>query len=199
MSLICFTGAGATGKTTILNEITKKLDLVALPSVVREFFKQKGVSSVADCLSRNKAWQFDFQCKLFDHFLMCIDKIVAKNPRKIVISDRSPFDHYAYCVMANDTPLVKIQELHKKLELFLLKYKSISIFFYFKYPTNWSNEQTDGFRYIPGGINITIDALIYKRLHDNFPIPIYNVPDTSIDERVNFVSKIILQWNGSCD
>ena len=93
--LILFTGAGGTGKTTLMKVLAEKLDLPIVGSVVRETVKKFGVHTEDQQrnLSPEKAWEM----QLAIHDAM-EDSLVTAAKAGPYITDRSMLDPLAYAL-----------------------------------------------------------------------------------------------------
>lgn len=89
---IGLTGAGGTGKTTVMRLVAKALGVPELPSVVRGVFEDFGVKHEAEQLAWQTERKWQLQRAIFDRRL----KVESEYPNGF-ISDRTILDHLMYC------------------------------------------------------------------------------------------------------
>lgn len=191
VTLVCFAGSGATGKTTLVNALEKKLTgAVVHRSITREYYASAGVLSEADFLAMSPADRMSFQLELYNYFLKTLEERVAalKVERKstIMLSERSVFDHYAYTLYGS-RELVGGAEMHT-LDEGVLRFKRLRpLIMYLPYPVPWASAGLDGFRAQEPAKDSIIDAVVHTRLSRNRDVWCGTVPLGEIEKRVSWV------------
>lgn len=200
-TLICFAGAGGTGKTSIVNKLHSRLSsdadgvepaCVIHRSIVREFYASKGVPDEASFLAMSASDRAEFQLALYDYYINKLEEccLEEKNNKKIVLCERSIFDHFAYSVYGS-RELLDAEGL-KALEAGVRRFKALKpAVFYLPYPTPWDHLAADGFRSRELAKDTIVDALIYKQLSVNRSVWTHTLPPVDIEARVKGVFHIL--------
>lgn len=191
VTLVCFAGAGATGKTTLVNALEKKISgAVIHRSIVREYYASAGVSSEADFLTMTPEDRMAFQLGLNDYFLTNMENRVAElqveRKSSVILSERSVFDHYAYTLYGS-------RELLGDAEMGALnagvqRFKCLRpLVMYLPYPVPWKAAGADGFRAQEPAKDSIIDAVVHTQLSRNRDVWCGTVPIGDIEKRINWI------------
>lgn len=182
--LIGFTGAGATGKSTVLNAIR---DLPGCPpiltSVSRRVFAERGLASEADQDALSPADRWALQSHIFE------EQWRLESSLQSYVTERTSLCRLAYTVFRNGTHMTDEQweTLSTRVESDMRKYDAL---FYF--PIAPFNVTDDGFRQGGRPYNWCLDAMIRTFLADR-AIPFMDVGRTTVDERVDMVSAALFR------
>jgi hypothetical protein len=164
-TLITFSGAGATGKTSIVEKLHSMMPGKSAihRSIVREFYAKQGVPSEAAFLAMPQEARYTFQLDLFDYYLTALETFVRETTAEVVLCERSVFDHFAYTMYGTGSLLVAkdIQILHHGIRRFVALKPMV---FYLPYPTPWDSQGADGFRARELAKDTLVDAMISKLL-----------------------------------
>ena len=187
-NIVAFCGAGGTGKTVVLEALSKKLTELGIEhkvhySIVREFYASKGIASEADLHKQTEEEKVAFQFELAQFFIRKINE-VCEGYNGYVLCDRSIFDHFAYWTFSgiNSIKLSEIRAYQKLFDEYLEKVNSI---WYFPYPAEFSKDvDPDSFRWAPPAKNLIIDSLILRQL-EGMSIDYHWMNEGSIESRVN--------------
>lgn len=176
VTLVCFAGSGGTGKTTLVNEIYKRVvDDNDVPymgkvkihkSVVRDFYKLWRVADEAAYHALMSPVRLRFQMELFDYYLDKLRECVRKaEDGTTVLCERSAFDHFAYVLYGAREMLTPMAMKHLRgcLDTFMALQPHV---FYLPYPTPWDDQGSDGFRAREPAKDTLVDAMIFKLLHE---------------------------------
>lgn len=160
--IVAFCGVGGSGKTTTLREVDKRLQntnlrngYVIVPSIVRDFYRERGIASEIEYSKLPQKDRTKFQLDLYFHYIKNMQKAVAENPGKTIISDRSLVDHFGYSFI--DTPFdgEQFEELKKGLLQFYDMTRTIFVF-----PMQTFVDKEDKFRYTPYSRMVTLSLTI---------------------------------------
>lgn len=178
-TLICLSGAGATGKTSVVNEFLKKLHNPKVPdadqrvvfhgSIVRAYYASQNVANEVEFLKLRPPQRKTFQVGLIMYYMDQLEQFVYLSRsagKNVVICDRSLFDHVAYTIYGSSELIydADLAELNK----LIIRFKKLSpVVFYLPYPTPWDKDGGDGFRVRLPGKDLIIDSLIQRNLHAN--------------------------------
>lgn len=197
VTLICFAGAGGTGKTSVVDKLHSRISsdkdgvepaCVIHRSMVREFYASRGVTSEAGFLNLAPKERLEFQLALYTYYISkleeCVHSLEAKG--RVVLCERSIFDHFAYTLYGS-------RELFsdhgmKLLEDGVRRFKNLSpCVFYLPYPTPWDHLAADGFRARELAKDTIVDALIFKLLSQNRAVWTNTLPPVSVEARATAV------------
>lgn len=188
--LVGFTGAGATGKSTVLNAIR---DIPRCPpiltSVARRVFAERGLKTEADQDALSPAARWDLQMHIFEEQW----KLEASLPS--YVTERTSLCRLVYTVFRNATHMTDSQwiELGDRVERDMRKYDAL---FYF--PIAPFNLTDDGFRQGGQSYNWCLDSMIRTFLADR-GIPFVDVGRTTVAERVKMVTAVLFPGGHSVD
>jgi predicted ATPase len=211
MIRVFFTGAGGTGKTSVLDSIVIVLaemgyKVEKFGSVARSFFAENGIATEAAGLDRPEEDRLDFQSRLFDWYCNKLEEasIKAKSTGcDLMFADRSPFDHQAYITYSapNFRSMSSIKEgLDKSVEI-LTDARFASEIFLFPSLCNWMKPEVvaEGMRFAPPGKNFMIHSLIKASLDDRYIPYLMFEPESSVEERGNqIIDSLKASGNVSC-
>lgn len=203
-TLICFAGAGGTGKTSVVNNLHSRITsdadgvepaCIIHRSIVREFYATRGVADEASFLSMSAPQRAEFQLALYDYYITKLEEFCADAAKteKVVLCERSIFDHFAYTVYGSRELLNG--DGMKVLEDGIRRFKVLHpCVFYLPYPTPWDHLAADGFRARELAKDTIVDALIYKLLSQNRSVWTNTLPTVSIEARATAVISSV--WVG---
>lgn len=165
--LVCMTGAGGTGKTTVLKALKSLVPRIEEHgSIVREFYASRGLTNEREFHRMTAAERRDFQLDLFDYYVESLESAVKNAKSPVVVCDRSVFDHYAYTLYGTREQLN--EDGLDRLEWGVARFKALNPdVYYFPYPAPWSYtlETEDGFRAVEPAKDLIIDAVIFRQLN----------------------------------
>lgn len=193
--LICCAGTGGTGKTSLVNALTQRLESEGRPnfihiirSVVRAYYASKGLADEAAFLALSPAERYEFQLGLYSFY---VDNLIKemKNPKaQLLLCERSIFDHYSYTVYGMETMLDDrtMNLLHRGIEAFCNLHVRV---LYLPYPTPWDNAVgvADGFRARQLSKDTIVDALIFKQLSTHRSVWAGTVPIDTPEARAQYI------------
>lgn len=163
--LICFTGSGGTGKTTVLNQLAKFDEITVFPSIVRKFYASSGMTDEKAFQTLHPEQKVKFQKALITHYMMSLEGAIHDCKTDILVADRSITDHIAYAIVSG-TGVMTQRDLDDLYGLYsrFLKLKPSPRLVYFPYPASWmrNGSTEDGFRHVDPIKDTMIDALVYK-------------------------------------
>ena len=176
---IGFTGAGGTGKTTVLNALDRNEFVKSLPrlsSPTRLVYARWGITE-ADQLHMTGDEKLRLQMEIFEERVRAED-----NVGETFLSDRTLLDNYAYCLFRNYEMIDRhsLDMLESQVRANLKLYTHI---FYF--PILF-DPPSDGFRQTGYAYNRMIDSIIHAFLSRN-GVAAYTVPMGSPEERAHFI------------
>jgi hypothetical protein len=149
--MIMFVGAGAVGKTSVLNEYMEMTwePIVPIKSIIRDFYRSRGYSSQESVGKLSNTEQMHFQHDLMSAYIRNLLNVDRTYPQSILF-DRSPFCHLAYVLHAENQVLdPQTPETKYSIVESALSHTNRPIFlFLFDYPQPWMTDKTgeDGFR-----------------------------------------------------
>lgn len=176
---IGFTGAGGTGKTTVLNVLDLNEYVRGLPrlsSPTRAVFARWGITE-ADQESMTPDDKLRLQMEIFSERVSAEERV-----GDTFLSDRTLLDNYAYCLFRNYERLDRhsLELLESQVQANLKLYTHI---FYF--PILF-DPPSDGFRQVGFAYNRCIDSIIQSFLTRN-RVASFVVPMGTPEERARFV------------
>jgi hypothetical protein len=177
-----FTGAGATGKSTVIREIALLSDCPPiLTSVARGVFAERGLSSESQQDAMTPAERWDLQMEIFDR------QFALERSCDSYVTERTSLCRLAYCVFRNGTAMSDgdWERLSGEVESDMRSYDAV---FYF--PVAPFNVVDDGFRQGGRAYNWCLDSMIRSFLIDR-EIPFVDVGRTSVEERVSMIASAI--------
>lgn len=218
MRVLMLAGAGGVGKTTVLNRMgslhlfqnveiktvalpnnpiterfpqVKDMHFETLPSITRDFYASKGLSTEAQSLAQTEQEQLDFQLAMFDFYLSKNEQVIEEARQRgvdVLITDRAPHDYIAWTVYKAQTlmTLELFEDMVGRANEFAADIEAELIFF--PYPQKWSrNQPSDNFRQDYPGKNLLISAMLHNLIFDRADMDgvvcTYLLP-TDIDARV---------------
>ncbi len=192
--LITLSGAGATGKTSVVEELHRLMPDKSIihRSIVREFYAQEGVANETEFLGLPAGQRHEFQLALFNHYLMRIEEEARMCTRDVMLCERSVFDHFAYTLYGTRELLTAddLQTLWHGVRRFMaLKPRT----FYLPYPTPWDKDGADGFRAREVAKDTLVDAMIAKLLSQSRAAWAGTVPFLPVYDRAMFIVREV--WN----
>lgn len=195
-NLIGCAGAGGTGKTSVLQGVVEKFTAEGIPTITfmspaRAFFAQNGIADEKSLLAMPENAIRQFQMELLDVFLNATAKMTRENHDKMVIADRTAFDHLAYIIYysPNTLTLAHYSELLRKVRIYS---EMLGAIVHFPYPAAFSRDvDPDNFRWAPPGKNIAVACLIGQHAIDHrlnmSPLHIELDQNGSTKERVDTI------------
>lgn len=177
--LVGFTGAGATGKSTVLDAIRGLPGCPPiLTSVSRRVFAERGLRTESDQDDLSPTERWELQSQIFEEQWRLEASLTS------YVTERTSLCRLAYTVFRNGTHMSDDQwkTLATRVEADMRKYDAL---FYF--PIAPFNMTDDGFRQGGRPYNWCLDAMIRTFLADR-GIPFTNVGMTTVAERVDLVS-----------
>lgn len=164
--LICFCGAGGTGKTTILNHLREFDEITVHGSIVRQFYAMKGIASEIQFSTLSTMGKVKFQKELNRYYLDTLIEAIDSCSTEYLACDRSIFDHVAYAIYSGQGMLGRddIDYLDELAYEFTSIKGVITTVAYFPYPAPWitSGQTEDDFRHVDTVKDTIIDALMYR-------------------------------------
>lgn len=183
--LICLSGAGGTGKTSVLAPLQRLLvgagkKVEVWPSVTRKFYASRKIAGEADFLVLSDQERLKFQVDLYWFYVNGLILKMHETTADVVLADRAAFDHFAHIFATTKLTKWIVSDLSLGLDYFMELRPQV---FYFGYPTPWLEKAADGFRAQDPGKDALIDAVIFKQWHRRFgPLGGYNaVPIWNVD------------------
>ena len=161
--IIAFCGSGGTGKSSVLELVSNKLNDSGIknkihPSVVREFYGIKGISSEKELINQTEADKVKFQWELANYFINRLNNEI-NNYDGYLLCDRSLYDHLAYWIYSGANT-IKLEDYRKYIDLIREYDKNLIALVYFSYPVSFSKDvDPDSFRYAPPAKNLIIASL----------------------------------------
>ncbi len=182
---IGFAGAAGSGKTTLVNELGKKMENTGIVKEVArdvfETFKEKfGVNSLKEIREDGKL-HLRFQ-------KMILDKQIAKEKEmsekyKTILTDRTVYDIFVYLVLRGD--LNQLEAFTKYFNYRMENFKKYDLIFV---PGYIEDNVDDGLRSYDLEDRETQELLIISLLNRE---KWYYVPVMSVNKRINFVKEVI--------
>jgi AAA domain len=177
---IGISGAGATGKSTVMQMVAAELGIPMLPSVVRGVFARHGLNE-KDQLNMLPSEAWELQREIFEA------RIAAEHATPNFISDRTLVDHMAYCLFrasgaipdeASDSYMAIMHESLKT-------YDAV----FFLSPIATITRKRDGFRQNGKAYEIAMDILM-RGLYDYIQYYPHPVRSASAEDRVDEIIKL---------
>lgn len=190
--LVCFAGAGGTGKTSLANGVKELLPNVEIHrSVVREFYAKCGVATETAFQAKPPEWRKGFQNELLEYYITELTDALQRSKADYLVCERSVFDHIAYTIYGSrelyDT---EMHNLATRRIHWFAKLKPLVI--YLPYPTPWDHLAADGFRDRSMAKDLIIDALIKTMLQSHADIVTYTeTPTMPLGDRVRLTAKLM--------
>jgi len=178
---IGISGAGSTGKTTVMRMVAEKLNMPMLPSVVRGVFARHGLNE-KDQLNMLPSEAWELQHEIFEA------RIAAEHATPSFISDRTLVDHMAYCLF-RASGAIPDEASDVYMEIMRDSVKAYDAIFFLR-PLNVITTKEDGFRQNGKGYEIAMDILM-RGLYDHiryFPCPVFS---TTAEDRADEIIKVI--------
>lgn len=177
---IGFMGAGGTGKSTTLKELTD-IDLPVLGSVTRSIMNAEGVASEAEQESWGPRDKWNLQKKIFQA------RIDAESELDEFISDRTMIDHLAYCLVRCYDGMTD-EELSWARDIVTKSMSTYTFLFYF--PISFVPE-SDGLRQSGESYRRLIDHTMLGIAYDlGFGMELVNVGSKTPQDRANIVREL---------
>ena len=185
---IGFTGAGGTGKSTVLNrlkDLGKFTGVPSLPSVMSEVMAHNNVTSDTNLLLRTAEERKKFQCDAWQFRRMKEEQF-----NQNFISDRTLLDHLAYIITTggiDDLPRIPdVADIMDREDLYLSTTQANMMLYdqVFFFPINVFH-QVDH-RRSSIAYHRTLEALI-KYFLDFWQIPYWTVVMPDLQSRANFI------------
>lgn len=168
-TLITFSGAGATGKTTLVDALAAKFPVdgcVVHRSIVRRFYKENGIENENAFLLMPAEERRDFQMRLIGYYMTDLENAVKVGGAPVMICERSIFDHFAYTLYGT-RELLRAEDMVFLRECIVRFTALRPCTFYLPYPTPWDSAGADGFRAREVAKDTLVDAMIFKLLSTN--------------------------------
>ena len=182
LNLVFLSGAGAVGKTCVAQELLKHnsngTPIRVVPSTTRASYAKGGVESERATTGMMPEMLMRLQKQIFkdyaDSLLANLDAAINDNV-KVLVVDRSPFDHASYYL--NCLPSLTMGEIEEYLQLVDLVFDgvvsnpmAVTSVWFFKYPTSWTSktatEDADLFRRAPAGKNLVWSMTLGSMLNE---------------------------------
>lgn len=173
--LYCFSGAGATGKTTLVKELLEIAPGTHYhASIVRSYYAANGIADEAAFHKLDMDARARFQIGLLQHYMAELRRCLVWRGNKResanvvrVVCDRSVFDHAAYMLYGSGE-LVSLDMWERQIEPIMTQFCQLNpIVFHLPYPTGWPEETaTDGFRYRMFAKDFIVDSVIQRLLRE---------------------------------
>ena len=166
------TGAGATGKSSVIDELkTLSEKSFFQSSITRGFYKSKNIENEIVLQSYTEQEKKQFQFDMLDYYLTYTLEQLSLNKDKDCFIDRSPIDYLAWTLYVSpNLTNVEYSNLIKSINNFFIKCCEIfkTHICEFPYPAPWQTKTThssDGFRYDPFGKNLVISSIIKDEIN----------------------------------
>jgi AAA domain len=199
--LVCFTGAGGTGKTSLVGGLADLLkahgkNVFIHQSITREFYAIRGVSSETDFLKMSPEDRHEFQMALFEYYnskLVFFINSTDADSENYILSERSVFDHIAYTIYGSRESITSVDIAYMNIRTRdFLDLKPLVM--YLPYPTPWDHLGADGFRAREVAKDTIIDALITKQLL-MCNCQFVRIPCVELDSRIKLAIPNILAYD----
>jgi integrase len=174
-----FIGAGGTGKTTVMNLVSKQLGLPIMKSASRQVFESRRIRE-DDQFTMTEAQKWNLQNRIF------VLKQELDATTEHFIADRTLLDHFCYCLYRCSKSVDKrmTDNLQTRVLDNLKKYD-----FLFYFPTGVFDAQPDGLRADDYAYRLMIGAIMEGLLH-RYEIPCYLMQESLIHERVEGIKRV---------
>lgn len=177
--LVFNSGAGRTGKTSVVNAIKAMAPVfgrkvVSMPSITRSVYAELGIPDEGTALDMSVDMQLRLQAAINAKYYSSAEEFLkASQDADMVMIDRSPYDHISYFLhgmMMHTT----VDEVKGKIEhanewmAMMGGFCSKQYIVNFPFPEPWHTEtqSSDGFRRDPSGKNLVWAMLLDKLLLD---------------------------------
>ncbi len=163
MAIIFFSGVGAVGKTSAIEEFKNDNNFSVMPSITRSVYAKLGIESEAAALNSSINTKLLLQQTIFFTYMDSVRKHAASTYGAHLIIDRSPIDHWSYFMSKFNPTILNDKDYAKKhrelvylrevatlafLEELKFNYEDILVV-KFPFPNHWNTKDTtssDGFR-----------------------------------------------------
>lgn len=180
-----FTGAGGTGKTATLGNISvKKFGLLYLPSVARQVFKDFNVTSEAQEKTLPGSEIFKIQKEIF------VRKMEQGKNQENSISDRTLLDTFVYIMIKCNPSPPSNAEIESLEVLAKAELRALDLVFYFPLEEFWS--PADGMRDESKMTAMLVDAAIRGML-TKMRVSHMIVRSGSVEDRAKYIINLIEQ------
>lgn len=153
-TIVGFSGAGAVGKTSVMNYLKEKYDnkYIIIPSITRHIMKEFNCINEDNMLDRSESFKFSFENALINKYVENLEVHIEKykNTNKILLCDRTPLDIFTYTLFNCSNYITNNYDVDNFENSILNEfiYKPLSLFdivYHFEYPTSFIITN-DGFR-----------------------------------------------------
>lgn len=179
---IAFTGSGGTGKSTLVEIISKELNYPIIYEYAREACTVLGLKEPKD-LSENQV--DEFQKIIFEY------KSNEESKNKSFIADRTIVDGLAYHLLRfsnKEISQIKLKKYIKNMKNMMVNYDIVFFLEWGIFPI-----QDDKFRICRPDKQLTIHFLLKGILND-FNIPYLSLSHNNLQDRINFVKEKIKEY-----
>lgn len=173
-------GVGGTGKTTVLNRLSKQYELTTVPSVARMVFKTFGLESEDDLAALRPEARLHIQEEILRRKI----QVDAASAKYGFITDRTPLDTLAYLVHSSADILSKemFAELLRKTIDALRTYDLLVYF-----PLHVFQKLNDTFRVSAYGRHLITSQTMkdfLNRFTKELEIPVVELVTGKLDDRI---------------
>ena len=163
MAIIFFSGVGAVGKTSVIDEFKNDDNFRVMPSITRSVYAKLGIESEEAALNSSIDTKLLLQQTIFFTYIDTVRKLAKSSVSENLIIDRSPIDHWSY-FMSKYKPTILNDENYVKKYRKLVYLKEVATLAFFEelkfnyedilvvkfpFPNPWNTKDTtssDGFR-----------------------------------------------------
>jgi len=198
-TLICFAGAGGTGKTSVVEMLEKRYNNSSADgatnaeihrSIVRPYYASRGVSSETDFLSRDPEFRASFQMGLLAYYMSELQRCIRESAARTILCERSAFDHFAYTLYGSRELLTQADMV--TLRGLLRSFCDLHpLVFYLPYPTPWDDQGADGFRAREVAKDTIIDSVIHRQISTHRSVWAGTLPFESVEARVETLLRAV--------
>jgi hypothetical protein len=202
-NVVGFMGAGGVGKTVVMSKVSAMLTDIGFPhiivsSIVRAYYAEHNLSNEKSYLALDGATKLTFQTGLLKRFVDNVTNLSVKNPDKILLCDRSAYDHFAYTCSFGDEQSFSLEKYRSMLPMLVDYNKILAKLFYFPYPVSWTKDiDPDPFRYAPASKNIILDAVSFKYANHYLGDRIHHITDDSVAIRALWIFQFIKSYGNN--
>lgn len=169
--VICLSGTGATGKTSLVEEmLALRPDLFTFsPSIVRGFYAANGIENEIEFRKSltTSAKRFDFQRRLMTHYLTVLSQLYFACKTPFLLLDRALLDHGGYTLQASGEDLTKDQYdevMNMIYHRFLFAFQPLV--YLLPFPVYWDESNSaDGFRHRHFAKDLAVASFIQQFAH----------------------------------